>query len=352
MAWQRLDEADTGAVLDVVDEIRRARTLESYADVAMAAIFHLIECQDVSYNEMNPAAGRIDWKALPDQGALMDDFAPIFARLMRQNPLVRHFEETGDTRAMMWSDFLSVEQIHATELHREMFRHLGIDHQMAVTLPTPSGIVIGFAVNGPTPFSERDRAILNTLRPYLSHTYRTIQLGDELSEIRRSLQDGGWSSALVNGDGEVRESIRAADDALEAIGVEIREGERLPAPLRDGFVSGVSAYDPSTPAVPSRGTRMSDEADGVEGRYVPSPIGPHVVLVQTGADRARRRLEAAGLSQRQVTVALHLAEGGTNQAIADRLGIAEGTVRKHLEHVYRALGVEDRASAVAAIHGR
>ena len=54
------------------------------------------------------------------------------------------------------------------------------------------------------------------------------------------------------------------------------------------------------------------------------------------------------LSPQQRRVAELVAAGRTNDEIARDLGIAEGTVRKHLERVYRRLGVRNRADAVAA----
>jgi DNA-binding NarL/FixJ family response regulator len=41
-----------------------------------------------------------------------------------------------------------------------------------------------------------------------------------------------------------------------------------------------------------------------------------------------------------------LAAGHTNAQIARRLGLSEGTVRTHLEHIYRRLNVSSRAAAV------
>ena len=41
-----------------------------------------------------------------------------------------------------------------------------------------------------------------------------------------------------------------------------------------------------------------------------------------------------------------LATGHTNSQIARRLGISEGTVRTHLENIYRLLRVSNRAAAV------
>lgn len=347
-----LQEQDAHAVLELVDAVSSATTVDEYARVTMTGLYDLITCIDASYNEMVPSEGRIAWSAVPDQGSKMGEFAPIFEKLMRQNPLVKHFEDTGDTRAMMWADFMTLEQIQQTPLFQQMFRPLGITSQMAVTLPTPPGIVVGFAVNsGPRGFDERDRAILNTLRPHLAHAYRAIQLRDELSATRTALRARGWTGALADGDGIVHAVTENAGLLQSETGVELSEGEPLPDVLMPHFRSGIDSYRPSEPAVLSRATRLSDEAGGVAGWHVPGPVAPHVVIVQTQVDAAARRLRDAGLTGRQVEVALHLSEGGTNAAIAKRLGIAEGTLRKHLERIYRALDVTDRATAIARIRG-
>jgi DNA-binding NarL/FixJ family response regulator len=41
-----------------------------------------------------------------------------------------------------------------------------------------------------------------------------------------------------------------------------------------------------------------------------------------------------------------VAEGLTNGQISRRLGVSEGTVRKHLENIYARLQVSSRAAAV------
>lgn len=352
MGKPEFGENEATAVLEVVDAISSASTVDDYAQTAMAGMSELITCIDVSYNEMVPSEGRIQWQVVPDQGPRLEEFVPVFEKLMRQNPLVKHFDDTGDTRAMMWADFMSLEQLQRTELFQEMFRPLGVHSQMAVTLPTPPGIVVGFAVNSDSHgFGERDRRILNTLRPHLAHAYRSIQLRDELSAFRSAIREQGWTGALANGDGIVQAVTENAGALENETGIGLKEGEPLPDSLRTSFRNGVGAYEPSQPAVLSRSTRLSEEADGTAGWHVPGPIGPHVVLVQTKIDASARRLSEAGLTKRQTEVALNLAEGGTNAAIARRLGIAEGTLRKHLERIYRSLDVTDRASAIARIRG-
>jgi DNA-binding CsgD family transcriptional regulator len=75
--------------------------------------------------------------------------------------------------------------------------------------------------------------------------------------------------------------------------------------------------------------------------------------------RARRRQEAgqalgalacsgpADLTDREIQILRLVAAGRTNIAIAHLLEVSPRTVAKHLEHVYRKLGVSSRAAAVS-----
>lgn len=52
------------------------------------------------------------------------------------------------------------------------------------------------------------------------------------------------------------------------------------------------------------------------------------------------------LTPRERRVLSALATGASNRQIGRDLGIAEGTVRKHLEHAYSKLGVSTRTAAL------
>ncbi|MGW3746831.1 response regulator transcription factor [Streptomyces sp. NPDC005146] len=56
------------------------------------------------------------------------------------------------------------------------------------------------------------------------------------------------------------------------------------------------------------------------------------------------------LSEREHQVLLLLATGGTNHAIARRLGVSEGTIKAHVGRILLKLGLESRtAAAVTAV---
>ncbi|MGK7895392.1 MAG: helix-turn-helix transcriptional regulator [Xenococcus sp. (in: cyanobacteria)] len=57
-------------------------------------------------------------------------------------------------------------------------------------------------------------------------------------------------------------------------------------------------------------------------------------------------LELLGLTKREAEVLFWVAKDKNNAGIAKVLGCCEGTVRKHLEHVHKKLGVQTRTAAV------
>jgi DNA-binding CsgD family transcriptional regulator len=116
---------------------------------------------------------------------------------------------------------------------------------------------------------------------------------------------------------------------------------QLALPLRVG--KGVEAY------VVSRPDDDYDDADTDLATLVlpalAALVRQHRVLhdvPEEQCDRVRDRR----LTEREFAVLTLLGEGLTAQAIARRLDASPRTVHKHLEHLYRKLGVRDRLMAV------
>jgi DNA-binding CsgD family transcriptional regulator len=81
--------------------------------------------------------------------------------------------------------------------------------------------------------------------------------------------------------------------------------------------------------------------------------GEHLIVFAPSrwpANEFSRVLEASRvkpLTEREIEVLWLAAEGNTARRIAERLVIADGTVKTHLTHIYEKLGARDRAAAVA-----
>lgn len=66
-----------------------------------------------------------------------------------------------------------------------------------------------------------------------------------------------------------------------------------------------------------------------------------------GLDQRSGAARPGGLSDRELEILRLVAEGRTNRAIADELGISQRTVDRHVSNVFTKLGVSSRAAATA-----
>jgi DNA-binding NarL/FixJ family response regulator len=86
-------------------------------------------------------------------------------------------------------------------------------------------------------------------------------------------------------------------------------------------------------------------------RLIASPPQAEVVLTleeyvtsSLSIDSFRR---INNLTRRESEVLFYLVEGQTNKEIARQLNLKSATIGKHLENIYRKLGVGDRTQAIA-----
>lgn len=84
-----------------------------------------------------------------------------------------------------------------------------------------------------------------------------------------------------------------------------------------------------------------------------NPLSPAAIAVLVGAVQDQATLPAEsrgsryGLSAREVEVMDLVAQGHPNGVIAERLFLADKTVKNHVNHIYAKLGVTTRAAAIA-----
>ena len=100
-----------------------------------------------------------EWLSLTDIGPELDQIAVIsdppppaglleaFRRYAYENPLVRRHNETRDARVWRFSDVVTHDELHALSIYREVYKPLGIEYQIAFTLPHASDRILGVALS-------------------------------------------------------------------------------------------------------------------------------------------------------------------------------------------------------------
>jgi PAS domain S-box-containing protein len=112
-----------------------------------------------------------------------------------------------------------------------------------------------------------------------------------------------------------------------------------------------AATETSAVLVSTDGTRLTLEVSAVPLMGGERVVGVFGLLTGPLDDEAST--PPAYLTPRQAEVLRHLEQGRSTKQIAQELHVSNETVRNHVRHLLRALGVTTRLEAVAAVrHGR
>lgn len=330
-----LRSTDLHAALEFLEALGAAPDLDTFAGALLSGLADIIPAEIVSYNELNPVSRRALVLSRPDADAILPGATQILAEHMEDNPLVVHTARTRDGRAIKWSDFISLRQLRATELYNGLFRPFSWDRQMVTLLPAPEPLLIGVALNrSGRDFSERERDLLNLLRPHLAAAYRNAEARTLLRASEELSVEREETLVLLGPLGEPLSVTPLAARLLAAFG----EGF-FPEQLRQ-WLDHMRSRAP----LPPEPLRADRAGHSVEARL----LTPAVIMLR--GLRARVEPDALaplGLAPREREVLALAADGLTNAEIARRLVVGPATVKTHLEHVYEKLGVESRTAAAA-----
>lgn len=187
----------------------------------------------------------------------------------------------------------------------------------------------------------------------------------EASHLEEALNLRGSSFDLVlldmnmpgrNGPG----MIPLIRETFATAAVVVVSGEDSPAVIREAISAGASGYIPktSTPELMMGALRLVL----AQGVYLPMELLAGAAPAMAPAPMPLPRAAVAAedtptppnplapkppfLTARQWEILQQALRGVPNKVVADRLGIAPGTVKSHLSTIYRALNVRNRVEAV------
>ncbi len=249
-------DVDAGALLELIGEVQGLLDLDEFRAGLIIGLLRVVSSDWVSINDLGPEPGTAVVLVEPE---FPPESHEVFARHAHENPLIQRYQRTLDGRAYRFSDVVTPVELRSLALYREFYGPIGLEHQIAFTLPHKPDRVLGVALSRrDRDYTDDERDLLNRARPYLIQSYRNAI---EHTALRADLDRRAPSNELLAGK-----------------------------PLTEA-------------------------------------------------------LAVRGLTERETDVLRAIALGQSNLAVAETLGIAERTVQKHLERLYRKLDVHSRSEA-------
>ncbi len=331
---------DVDALLAAVGSLAEFRNLVSLRRHTVDLLPSLVPSNAVAWNEVDVERDRIEAVMEPD--LYSEASAAAFMRHIGDHPVIARYNATGDGRPYAISDFLTAQEFHATGIYRHFYGPLGAEDQISFILPDPR-LMIGIALNRDRRgFSQRERGILNALRPHLVQAYRNAE---DFSRLQRSV---AAMQTLVEADGEglvLLDRDRRIDHCtptaraiferwFDGFGTAV-----LPEPIRDWLGATTRTPAPPAPLVIDRGNGH------LMVRRVPVADAEALLVAEERSESNEALLRGIGLTPREAQVLVLITDGRRVTDIASRLAISHRTVEKHIEHAYDKLGLDGRVSA-------
>ena len=318
----------------------------------MESLHGIVGADWVWYNEADPVRGRISWVIDP-----LDTFPGaerVFAACMHEHPCLLHSGAVADGQSWRLSDFLPRTRLHRLKLYNEFYRRRRIEYQLGIRLSASRSRVIAVGVNrGPRrrDFSNDEMLSLDLLGPHLVEAYRNAEA---LSALRIELAAAGSienlrRAAVIVTRGDVQWiSLRARRLLERYVGWSVRRPLALPEPL-GGWLSQQRTWLDRSDQIPSPRQALAIErgTGHLRVRLVADRGEAFLLLDERSGDLDPADLEHLGLTAREAEVLAWVARGKTNGDTAAILGARPATVAKHLERIFRKLGVETRTAAAA-----
>lgn len=346
---EELSHADLGQALGFISGLAAAKDQTELRDRVLASLHDLVPADSVTFTEIGTASGEARWWTDPPEVGEAGD-VEAFAAHLHEHPIASHHAAHGGADAVQFADFLSERELHRLGIYNDFYRPLGVEHQLAIAIDAPTGLNIPISVQSADHgFDLRARAMLELLHPHLTRAYERVEVETRAAALLATLERAEAAAVVILArdgaieftGGRATEWLTAyfdrpaTPDALPAALIERLEGWREPPGYGDVAESRVA------------GMRVRAAGRLLTIRYVRSAGVETLLLEERRQHPDPTELRELGLTRREAEVLIAAAAGGTVDELGERLVISPHTVKKHLENIYRKLGVGSRAEALA-----
>jgi len=331
MPW--LADSDVGAADGFSRTLMDARTPAGLRRRALVGLAQLVPADVMTWDRVELATGAVRHEAVPAEAEPSGAFAAVVGDAAGHPLLAAHAARRR--AALRLSDAVEPRGLSHTELFGDLLHPSGFEYGIAIGVRTERReVVVAGLGRAECEFSERDRDVLDLVRPDLEGALRATEARARLA-VALANPTLGTAVVLLDPYGEIELASADAERWLaEHFGAAAHPGW-LPAPVAEWL-----ALPPRPPLVAER--------DGRRITISLVPGDPHALLLEEDVASVRAgALVRLGLTPRETEVLRAAAAMDDEADIAWELFLSLHAVRERLARLEAKLGVRTAADAVA-----
>jgi DNA-binding CsgD family transcriptional regulator len=352
---ESLRQSDLQSLLAFAREcyaIRNSESIESFIARLLTILPRLVPAAHVTYNEMCPERLESHNSANPVD-LFSSSAAQLWAPHMDEHPVLEYAMHTDHPSAMRISDFWSQSHLHDSGLHNDFYKHYEIEDALCVSIAIPLPRLIGIAWHDTRRFTDRERLIADLAGPHISQAWQNARmvnrLNGQLAMLEQGIENPGAGVILCSPDGKVQFiNLQGRKHLQEYLGTKQESLRYLPADLLLWVRHQDSQlYENDDVPSPRSPLIYEHECRRLVVRLFSQPDVNLILMEEERTMPDSSTIETLGLTARETEVLNWIASGKTNHEIGMILEMQTSTVKKHIEHIFTKLGVDNRTAAAS-----
>ncbi|MFN6962727.1 MAG: helix-turn-helix transcriptional regulator [Pyrinomonadaceae bacterium] len=345
---KRIDSRAAALLLAALEHLNSDPDPATLAERAVGAAAMIVKCDLVSFELFSPTP-RYEHTVWANDRLLLDPaFMKPFGELLHQHPIVKLSITNPNGEAIKITDAVSQAKFERTDLYNVVFRPVHVNKQMGLGLLSEGDLVMTCAfTRGGSDFSEHEKTIATLAAP---HFVNAIRNGFAFGRISAAMQAGGQGVVALGSAGRTTFASSHARTLLEKyFPAETLAADSLPQTL-SGWIraarlrSGGSEY--SLPVEPY--CAQNPDGSRLTVRLLDNrSTREELLLLEEKRSCRPDDFRPFGLTARECEILCWITEGKTDPTIAALCNISVRTVEKHVENIYKKLGVETRTAALS-----
>lgn len=351
-------------------ELYTFRDRDSFITHALTSLHSIIDCDLISYSEIDLAPNRVTYKWAPDEPLLRATLNPALERTIHEHPCIPFILHTQGAESVKISDVLSLSALKKLAYYQDFLRKVDTNFQLGSILNVRTSFFSSHpkahssdrsdSVHAPViafnrrhkDFEHADHAMMDLLRPHFIQAFSNahhVNVFHALAEANGKFSHGDPAVVCATQTGMVRFATPRAQKLLgQYCRSEQYIPDELPTTLRNWLLHENRRLESddivSDPLIP---LTIHGESGTLRICFVREGSDRLLIMEEQTHHHAFSAVDEWGLSLREEQILRWVTKGKTNQEIGIILEISHRTVQKHLERIYIKLGVENRTTAAA-----